>query len=153
MSTWTRSSTAVPPRSSSTAGTSTDCWSTTRWRPAPRATSPRGSRPRSWWTAIERIHSGETLLPTGGGTATPRPESEWPGKEHGLTAREAEIIALITQGLSNQEIAERSYLSINSVKTYIRTAYRKIGVERRAQAVLWGIKHGFEPDVLRRVQR
>ena len=103
--------------------------------------------------AIERIHAGETLLPECGGTATPRPESEWPGKEHGLTAREAEIIALITQGLSNQEIAERSYLSINSVTTYIRTAYRKIGVERRAQAVLWGIKHGFEPDVLRRVQR
>jgi DNA-binding NarL/FixJ family response regulator len=103
--------------------------------------------------AIERIHAGETLLPECGGTATPRPESEWPGKEHGLTAREAEIIALITQGLSNQEIAERSYLSINSVKTYIRTAYRKIGVERRAQAVLWGIQHGFEPDVLRRVQR
>jgi NarL family two-component system response regulator LiaR len=103
--------------------------------------------------AIERVHAGETIKPSGGGTATPRPESEWPGKEHGLTAREAEIIALITQGLSNQEIAERSYLSINSVKTYIRTAYRKIGVERRAQAVLWGIKHGFEPDVIRRVQR
>jgi two-component system, NarL family, response regulator LiaR len=103
--------------------------------------------------AIERIHAGEILLPGGGGTASPKPEGDWPGKEHGLTAREAEIIALITQGLSNQEIAERSYLSINSVKTYIRTAYRKIGVERRAQAVLWGIKHGFEPDVLRRVQR
>ena len=59
----------------------------------------------------------------------------------------------ITQGLSNQEIAQRCYLSINSVKTYIRTAYRKIGAERRAQAVLWGIKHGFEPDILRRVTR
>jgi two-component system, NarL family, response regulator LiaR len=103
--------------------------------------------------AIERIHAGETLLPKGGGTANPKPESDWPGKAHGLTGREAEIIALITQGLTNQEIAERSYLSINSVKTYIRTAYRKIGVERRSQAVLWGIKHGFEPDVLRRVQR
>ena len=103
--------------------------------------------------AIERIHAGETVLPTTGGTVNPRPESAWPGKEFGLSAREAEIIALITQGLSNKEIAERSYLSINSVKTYIRTAYRKIGVERRAQAVLWGIKHGFEPDVLRRVHR
>jgi NarL family two-component system response regulator LiaR len=102
--------------------------------------------------ALERIHAGETIRPSGAGTANPKPESDWPGKEHGLTAREAEIIALITQGLSNQEIADRSYLSINSVKTYIRTAYRKIGVERRAQAVLWGIKHGFEPDVLRRVQ-
>ncbi len=87
------------------------------------------------------------------GRPTPSPRATGPARTHGLTAREAEIIALITQGLSNQEIAERSYLSINSVKTYIRTAYRKIGVERRAQAVLWGIKHGFEPDVLRRVQR
>ena len=103
--------------------------------------------------AIERIHAGERVLPSGGGTVSPKPESAWPGKEHGLTVREAEIIALITQGLSNQEIADRSYLSINSVKTYIRTAYRKIGVERRAQAVLWGIKHGFEPDVVRRVRR
>ena len=66
--------------------------------------------------------------------------------------REAEIVALITQGLSNQEIADRSYLSINSVKTYIRTAYRKMGVERRSQAVLWGIQHGFQPDVVRHVK-
>ena len=50
------------------------------------------------------------------------------------------MLALITQGLSNQEIAERSYLSINSVKTYIRTAYRKIGVSRRSQAVAWGMQ-------------
>ena len=50
------------------------------------------------------------------------------------------MLALITQGLSNQEIAERSYLCINSVKTYIRTAYRKIGVTRRAQAVAWGMQ-------------
>jgi DNA-binding NarL/FixJ family response regulator len=103
--------------------------------------------------ALERIHGGEVVVPSSGGTVVPKPDGEWPGKEHGLTAREAEIIALITQGLSNQEIAQRSYLSINSVKTYIRTAYRKIGVERRAQAVLWGIKHGFEPDILRRVER
>ena len=57
--------------------------------------------------------------------------------------REAEIIALITQGHTNLDIAERSHLSINSVKTYIRTAYRKMGVERRPQAVLWGVRHGF----------
>ena len=76
----------------------------------------------------------------------------WPGREWGLTEREAEVLALITQGLSNQEIAERSYLSINSVKTYIRTAYRKIGVTRRSQAVVWGMKHGFEPDRVRVVE-
>jgi NarL family two-component system response regulator LiaR len=103
--------------------------------------------------AIERIHAGETVVPSGGGSVSPRTDAAYPGKEHGLTVRESEIIALITQGLSNREIAERSYLSINSVKTYVRTAYRKMGVERRSQAVLWGIKHGFEPDVVRHVER
>jgi two-component system, NarL family, response regulator LiaR len=102
--------------------------------------------------AIERIHAGEKLIPSGGGSVNQKPEATYPGKEQGLTVRESEIIALITQGLSNREIAERSYLSINSVKTYIRTAYRKMGVERRSQAVLWGIKHGFEPDVVRHVE-
>jgi DNA-binding NarL/FixJ family response regulator len=99
--------------------------------------------------AIEQIQAGQTVVPRSGGTVNPRPDSDWPGKAQGLTVRESEIVALITQGLSNQEIADRSYLSINSVKTYIRTAYRKMGVERRAQAVLWGIKHGFEPDEVR----
>ncbi|MGH3361541.1 MAG: response regulator transcription factor [Nocardioides sp.] len=96
--------------------------------------------------SIEAVHAGKLVLPD---TTTPAPEDQeggWPGREHGLSAREAEVLALITQGLSNQEIADRSYLSINSVKTYIRTAYRKIGVTRRAQAVAWGIRHGFEPD-------
>jgi NarL family two-component system response regulator LiaR len=102
--------------------------------------------------AIERIHAGQRVVPSSGGSVNPRPESAYPGKEQGLTVRESEIIALITQGLSNREIAERSYLSINSVKTYIRTAYRKMGVERRSQAVLWGIRHGFEPDVVRHVE-
>ena len=46
------------------------------------------------------------------------------------------MIALIARGLSNQEIADRAYVTINSVKSYIRSAYRKIGVERRTQAVL-----------------
>jgi two-component system, NarL family, response regulator LiaR len=101
--------------------------------------------------AIEQIHGGQRLVPNGGGTVAPRPDGEWPGKEFGLTVRESEIVALITQGLSNQEIAERSYLSINSVKTYIRTAYRKMGVERRSQAVLWGIQHGCQPDVVRHI--
>jgi NarL family two-component system response regulator LiaR len=102
--------------------------------------------------AIERIHAGQTVVPSTGGSVNPKPDSAYPGKEQGLTVRESEIIALITQGLSNREIAERSYLSINSVKTYIRTAYRKMGVERRSQAVLWGIKHGFEPDVVRHLE-
>lgn len=100
--------------------------------------------------AIERVHAGEIVHDT-------RVEVEegsqgaWPGREHGLTQRESEVLALITQGLTNQEIAERAYISINSVKTYIRTAYRKIGVQRRSQAVAWGMQHGFTPDHTRQI--
>ena len=102
--------------------------------------------------AIEAVHRGETVVPPASAKRVDEPiNGEWPGREIALSAREAEVLALITQGLSNQEIAERTYLSINSVKTYIRTAYRKIHVTRRAQAVAWGMKHGFEPDRVRSV--
>lgn len=102
--------------------------------------------------AIEAVHGGETVVPRESAESVDRGAAgEWPGREAGLTAREAEVLALITQGLSNNEIAEQTYLSINSVKTYIRTAYRKIGVARRSQAVAWGMRHGFEPDRMRSV--
>jgi DNA-binding NarL/FixJ family response regulator len=93
--------------------------------------------------AIEAVHAGELVVPSGVEVSDVLPATEWPGRDRGLSARESEVLALITQGYSNREIAERSYLSINSVKTYIRAAYRKIGVTRRSQAVVWGLTHGF----------
>lgn len=93
--------------------------------------------------AIERVHAGEEVVVEGVHETATAPGGSWPGKREGLTAREAEIVALITEGLSNNEIAQRTYLSINSVKSYIRSAYRAMGVSSRSQAVLWGIDHGF----------
>jgi DNA-binding NarL/FixJ family response regulator len=68
------------------------------------------------------------------------------GQEVGLSGRESNVLRLIVQGYSNVEIAERLFLSINSIKTYIRTTYRKIGVGNRQQAVTWAIQHGFPID-------
>ncbi|MCR6033378.1 winged helix-turn-helix transcriptional regulator [Nocardioides sp. zg-579] len=62
---------------------------------------------------------------------------------HDLTVREFEVLALVAAGLSNAEIAERLYVSVNTVKTYVRAAYRKIGVDRRSQAVIWCTHHGI----------
>ena len=101
--------------------------------------------------ALEAIHDGATITPPESAEGVREANGEWPGRELGLSAREAEVLALIVKGLSNQEIAAQTYLSINSVKTYIRTAYRKIDVARRSQAVAWGIRHGFESDVMRSV--
>jgi DNA-binding NarL/FixJ family response regulator len=79
-----------------------------------------------------------------GSPAARRPEFDGPlGREAGLSARESHVLRLIVQGYTNVEIAERLYLSVNSIKTYIRTAYRKLGVSSRQQAVTWAIQHGF----------
>ncbi len=97
---------------------------------------------------LERIHQGSPIALTPP-RRTRRSSPDWPGRHEGLTPRESEIIALITQGLTNQAIADLTYLSINSVKSYIRTAYRRMNVTSRSQAVLWGVQHGLEPDRVR----
>lgn len=66
----------------------------------------------------------------------------WPGGEHGLSRRESHVMGLITAGLTNEAIAEQVGLSPNTVKSYIRSAYRKVGVTRRTEAVRWGVEHG-----------
>jgi DNA-binding NarL/FixJ family response regulator len=99
--------------------------------------------------ALDRVRGGEIVIRTGDPESSEGADGDWPGRAAGLSPREAEVMALITQGLSNQEIAERAFISINSVKTYIRSAYRKVEVTRRSQAVRWGMQNGFEPDTLR----
>jgi DNA-binding NarL/FixJ family response regulator len=90
--------------------------------------------------AIVAIHDGQEP-PTGEGGE--EPVHTWPGQVLGLSQRESEVLTFITRGLANEEIARRSFLSINTVKSYIRNAYRKIGVQTRAQAVAWGYRNGF----------
>ncbi len=52
-----------------------------------------------------------------------------------LTSREQEVLHLLAKGLSNAEIAERLYLSIETVRTHIRHIYRKLQARNRAEAV------------------
>lgn len=91
--------------------------------------------------AVVDIHTGDSPSE---GQGDGDPVLTWPGQVLGLSQRESEMLTYITRGLTNDEIARRSYLSINSVKTYIRTAYRKIGVRSRSQAVAWGYQNGFQ---------
>ena len=98
--------------------------------------------------ALERINNGEMVSTMDYPSSAGVDIGDWPGRRFGLSAREAEVIALITQGLANEDIASRMYVSTNTVKTYIRSAYRKLGIDSRTRAVLWGIDHGFRPDKL-----
>jgi len=101
--------------------------------------------------ALERVMLGEIVILTGEHESSAGGAGDWPGRSVGLSSREAEVLALITQGLSNREIAQRAFISGNTVKTYIRSAYRKIGVTSRAQAAVWGVENGFKPDTLRTI--
>ena len=63
----------------------------------------------------------------------------------GLSPRETDVLRLVVLGFSNHDIARELFVSVNSVKTYIRSAYRKIGVTTRPQVVAWCVRHGFPP--------
>ena len=63
--------------------------------------------------------------------------------ELGITRREMEILELVAQGMSNREIAEKLFVSENTVKTHCSRAFDKLGAKRRTQAVQMGKELGL----------
>ncbi len=63
----------------------------------------------------------------------------------GITRREMEILQLVAQGLTNREIAEKLFVSENTVKTHCARAFDKVGARRRTQAVQMGKELGLLP--------
>jgi DNA-binding CsgD family transcriptional regulator len=66
-------------------------------------------------------------------------------EELGITPREVEILGLISQGLSNREIAEKLFVSENTIKTHSSRVFDKLGARRRTQAVQIGKQFGLIP--------
>jgi len=83
----------------------------------------------------------EVMVPTPG----PFTLNEQRLKLLGVTKRELEILELIAQGLSNREIAEKLFVSENTVKTHSSRLFDKLGAKRRTQAVQIGKDMGLIP--------
>lgn len=75
-----------------------------------------------------RVEQAFTELLDRGGKAVSVPD--W-----GLTAREQEVLELLYQGLSNQQIAKRLFISMNTLKFHLKNIYRKLGVSSRLEAI------------------
>lgn len=99
--------------------------------------------------SLERAADGETVIdPTLAGravdTAARLASGEyWPGARQGLTHRESEVLALVVSGLSNRAIAGRLVLGDETIKSHVRSIYRKLAVNDRAGAVAAALREGI----------
>jgi DNA-binding NarL/FixJ family response regulator len=96
---------------------------------------------------IERVANGEHI----GFENAQRGRQTWDNDE--LSMREQEVLALIAFGMSNAEIGKELFLSVDTVKTYIRRLYSKLGVRNRAQAAMQAAGHHVMPPPTRQVNR
>jgi DNA-binding NarL/FixJ family response regulator len=98
---------------------------------------------------LELAHSGVTVIDTALAgravdTAARLQSNEfWPGARQGLTHRESEVLSLIVTGLSNRGIASRLVVSDETIKSHLRSIYRKLGVSDRAGAVATALREGI----------
>jgi NarL family two-component system response regulator LiaR len=77
--------------------------------------------------------------------AQPFVRDEKKREDLGITRRELDILELIAQGMSNREIAEKLFVSENTVKTHSSRVFDKLGARRRTQAVQLGKEFGLLP--------
>lgn len=98
---------------------------------------------------LERAAEGETVVdPTMAGRAASsaarlQAGEFWPGARLGLTQRESEVLAYLVAGLSNRAIAAKLVLGEETVKSHVRSIYRKLEVGDRTGAVATALREGI----------
>ena len=93
--------------------------------------------------AVRATYDGETVLEpkvTGKMMSRMRQKKEQPLHDD-LTEREFEILLLIAEGKSNQEIADELFIALKTVKTHVSNILNKLNVSDRTQAVIYAVRH------------
>ena len=96
-------------------------------------------------TAKPKIVVKEVPVPAPAQVTEPFTPDEKKREDLGITRREFEILELIARGMSNREIAEKLFVSENTVKTHSSRVFDKLGARRRTQAVQLGKEFGLLP--------
>lgn len=95
--------------------------------------------------AIRRTYSGEEIIEEE--VSNKMREDELNGERRNLhenlTSRELEVLHLIAEGLSNQEIADQLFITLKTVKTHVSNILSKLEVSDRTQATIYAFKHNL----------
>jgi DNA-binding NarL/FixJ family response regulator len=98
---------------------------------------------------LECVRNGETAIDSGlaaravDTAARLQRDEFWPGARHGLTQRESEILSYMVTGLSNRGIAKKLVIGDETVKSHLRSIYRKLAVSDRTSAVATALREGI----------
>jgi DNA-binding NarL/FixJ family response regulator len=98
---------------------------------------------------LELVHNGEMAIDPGlaaravDTAARMQRDEFWPGARQGLTQRESEILSLVVAGLSNRGVATKLIIGEETVKSHLRSIYRKLGVGDRTGAVATALREGI----------
>lgn len=98
---------------------------------------------------LERAAAGETVVDPGmagravASAARLQAGEFWPGASRGLSQRESEVLALLVAGLSNRAIAAKLVLGEETIKSHVRSIFRKLDVSDRSSAVAVALREGI----------
>jgi NarL family two-component system response regulator LiaR len=95
--------------------------------------------------AIRAAHAGRPTLAPEAAQALVQAASHPPPPGHDLTPREREVLALMVEGLSNPQIAERLVVSRSTVKFHVSSILSKLGVDGRTEAVALAVQNHLVP--------
>lgn len=92
-------------------------------------------------SAIRKVASGQDVLSGAVKEKINQQKHRKPELYDNLSKREMEVLKILAQGLSNQEIADQLFISLKTVKTHVSNIFNKLEVNDRTQATIYAIQH------------